>query len=84
MKKQQESDFLVQNFSDVPYKWPLEAYGMRGSIREEWKLTGCVEAYGRNGSLREAWKLTGCVEAGIQDAWRPAYRMRGSLRELAH
>lgn len=51
MKGQQVSDFLVKNFSDVPYKWPLEAYGKRGSLR---------------------------------DAWRPAYGMHGSLRELAH
>ena len=27
--------FFSEKFSDVPYKWPLEAYGMRGSIREE-------------------------------------------------
>ena len=51
MKEQQVSDFLVKIFSDVPYKWPLEAYGTRGSLR---------------------------------DAWRPAYGMHGSLRELAH
>ena len=39
MKEQQVSDFLVKIFSDVPYKSPLEAYGMRGSFN-----TGCVEA----------------------------------------
>ena len=26
--------FFSEKFSDVPYKWPLEAYGMRGSLRE--------------------------------------------------
>ena len=48
MKEQQVSDFLVKIFSDVPYKWPLEAYGI---IRDN---TGCVEA-----GIRDAWKLTG-------------------------
>ena len=43
--------FFSEIFSDVPYKWPLEAYGTRGSLR---------------------------------DAWRPAYGMHGSLRELAN
>ena len=42
--------FFSVKFSDVLYKWPLEAYGMRGR-------------YGRNGSIREEWKLMGCVEA---------------------
>ena len=41
MKGQQVSDFLVKNFSDVPYKWPLEAYGTRGG-----RHTECMEAYG--------------------------------------
>lgn len=49
MKEQQVSDFLVKTFSDVPYKGPLEAYGMRGSFN-----TGCVEA-----GIRDAWKFTG-------------------------
>ena len=48
MKGQQVSDFLVKNFSDVPYKWPLEAYGTRGSLRDVWR-----PAYAMHGSLRE-------------------------------
>ena len=53
MKGQQVSDFLVKNFSDVPYKWPLEAYGTRGSLRDVWR-----PAYAMHGSLRELAHLS--------------------------
>ena len=45
--------FFSENFLDVPYEWPLEAYGMRGG-----RHTGCVEAYG---SLRTKVIIVLCM-----------------------
>ena len=54
MKEQQVSDFIVKIFqmSLISGHWMhkgcVEAYGMRGSIRDAWR-----PAYGMRGSLRE-------------------------------